>query len=197
MWTYFFSITGLCFTQARNVSLIAITHLLQTPVLHFSIGESQAQEGARRSEGWGWWGWWCCYTGGGQKENRGSFESTLGDNGVSVFGLARFHPSLPLTLTFHSLSQELLLIKPICFGQLTLALNSNTLALTSALRYALRSTHTCTQFLLVLAASRCHLAEPLNAKDQPNTPQCLLSPTLDSFIHINTRRQTCKHGVPA
>lgn len=54
-----------------------------------------------------------------------------GDSGVSVLGLAGSPPSPSHSLS-RSLSQELLLIRPVCFGWHTVALSSNTLAPASA-----------------------------------------------------------------
>lgn len=117
------------------------------------------------------------------------------DSGVSVFGLARvssiFH-SLPHSLS-RSLSQELLLIKPVCFGRHTVALSSSTLAHMSTRRRTCITDTRAHPALFVLAVTRCHLPEPLNASDQPNTPPCLHLPSVDthppSSIHTSNRAE--------
>lgn len=93
------------------------------------------------------------------------------DSGVSVFGLACSPPSLP-----RSLSQKLLLIKPVCFGRRTAALSGNTLGRTCTRRCTCNTDTRTFPALFVLAVTRCHLLEPLNASNQPNTPACLHLP---------------------
>ncbi len=106
------------------------------------------------------------------------------DSGVSVFGLARSPPSLSRTLSL-SLSNSLFLaLCPRSCFSLSLFVLADTqwhLAATrspTCVRGDTHASHTH-KVLFVLAVTRCHLAEPLNANDQPNTPLCLLLPSVD------------------
>lgn len=97
------------------------------------------------------------------------------DSGVSVFGLAGAPPSPTLCL-----AHFLALCPGSCFS-----LSLFVLADTHCHLAAARSPRVCTRgrtrvadtrarpALFVLATARCHLPEPLNAGDQPNTPPCL------------------------
>lgn len=94
------------------------------------------------------------------------------DSGVSVFGLAGAAPS-----PTRSLAPFFALCPGSCFS-----LSLFVLADTHCHLAAARSPRTCTRgrtrvadtrarpALFVLATARCHLPEPLNAGDQPNTP---------------------------
>lgn len=94
------------------------------------------------------------------------------DSGVSVFGLACSPPSLPRSLRPRS-----------CFSLSLFVLAVHTATLSSkTLRCACTRRCTCIAdtctipALFVLAVFRCHLLEPLNASNQPNTPACLHLP---------------------
>lgn len=130
-------------------------------------GESGTGRRSERGEGGEGDGW--CYR---TEGNSVSFKSVWErQRGQCVWPglLSSFSPSL-------SLSQKLLLIKPVCFGQRTAALSSNTLGRTCTRRCTrITDTHAF-PCLFVLAEFRCHLLEPLNASNQPNTPACLHLP---------------------
>lgn len=104
------------------------------------------------------------------------------DSGVSVFGLAGSPPSFGLCLPHF-----LVLCPRSCFS-LALFVLADTqwhLAATHGARMSARRRTRMTdtrahRALFVLAVTRCHLPEPLNASDQPNTPPCLHLPSVDT-----------------
>lgn len=163
-WTSLFNITALCFPHAvTNVLLIAITQLVHPPPLfpyhplhpHTSAVNGGVRVGARKERG-GVRGvrlMKVMVRAIGQRGTVYPLSPCERDSGVSVFGLARVSSvSLPLSLSHslsRSLSQELLLIKPVCFGRHTVALSSNTLAGVCARRHT-RITDTHAHTLLCL-----------------------------------------------
>lgn len=203
-----FSITALCFPThsckcTSNSHRSACTRPPFYPYHPFhphtsvvNVGESRGQETAWRSargeadEGDG-----SCYR---TEGNSVSFMSVWErQRGQCVWpGLVSSNPrSLPLSLS-HSLSQELLLIKPVCFGRHTVALSSNTLPCMCARRCTCTTGLHAHPALFVLAVTRCHLLEPLNASDRTNTPPCLHLPwTHHPLMCIGTSNQAEYMGL--
>lgn len=128
------------------------------------LGTGRRSERGEGGEGDGW-----CYR---TEGNSVSFKSMCErQRGQCVWPglLSSVSPSL-------SLSQKLLLIKPVCFGRHTAALSGNTLGRTCTRRCTRNADTRTFPALFVLAVTRCHLLEPLNASNQPNTPACLHLP---------------------
>lgn len=110
--------------------------------------------------------------GAGQRGTLSPLSPCERDSGVSVFGLACSPPSLPRSLCPRSCFSLSLFVLAGARRHLA-ATRSSVRARADAHAWQRRAP---SQPLFVLAAFRCHLLEPLNASNQPNTPACLHLP---------------------
>lgn len=151
-----------------NTAAAVLVRLRQAHLSGEWTGESRGQEGGVRGPRVVM----VMVGAGGQRGTLSPLSPCEKDSGVSVFGLACSPPSLPRSLRPRS-----------CFSLSLFVLAVHTATLSSkTLRCACTRRCTCIAAtctipaLFVLAVFRCHLLEPLNASNQPNTPACLHLP---------------------